>query len=89
MSASRDDGDARKLFCGYEPTRRDKGKETIGSRTAFPVQETIEQGKAVIEYAKLHFGAAELEAGVASGKLRVPHGFWLRFLQDCLKRTPT
>ena len=62
MSESRGDGDLRKLFSGYEPTKRTKGRgSTIGARRAFPVHVTIEQGKAFCEYAKLHFSAAELE----------------------------
>ena len=61
MSESRDDGDLRKLFSGYEPTKRTKGRgSTIGARTAFPVQVTIEQGEEVFEYAKMYFSAAEL-----------------------------
>ena len=90
MSESRDNGDLRKLFSGYEPTKRTKGRgSTIGARTAFPVHVTVEQGKEVFEYATLHFSAAELEVAVAKGNVRLPHGFWTGFPRNCVKRTPS
>ena len=79
MSESRDDGDLRKLFSGYEPTKRTKGRGTIGARTAFPVQVTIEQGKEVFEYAKMHFSPAELEAAVEKAKYVCQRGSGLVF----------
>ena len=87
MSDSPDKGDLSKLFSGYEPTKH-RGFR-IGARTAFLAHVTIEQGKEVFEYAKLYFGAAELEAAVKEGRVRLMHGLWRGFLHNCLKRTPS
>ena len=50
------------LFDGYKPTTRRKA--TIGCRTALPIEVTIKQGKAVLEYAKTLVTPAKLEASV-------------------------
>ena len=73
------------LFDGYKPTTRRKA--TIGCRTALPIEVTIEQGKAVFEYAKTLVTPAKLEASVLQGTLRLPNGFWQSFFPDIVKRS--
>ena len=48
-----DYGDALDLFDGYKPTTRRTA--VIGCRNTFPIEVTIEQGKAVFEYAQTLF----------------------------------
>ena len=80
-SLAMDSGDASDLFDGYKPTTRRKA--TIGCRNAFPIDVTIEQGKAVFEYAKTLVTPAALEASVMQGTLRLPNGFWQSFFPLC------
>ena len=72
-----DSGDASDLFDGYQPTTRRTA--SIGSRNAFPIEVTIEQGKAVFEYAKTLVTQEALEASVNQEHFRLPRGFWQSF----------
>ena len=49
MPHANDNADPAALFDGYQPTPRRKAR--IGSRNAFPVEVTIEQGKEVFNFA--------------------------------------
>ena len=80
-----DSGDALDLFDGYKPTTRRTA--VIGCNNTFPVEVTIEQGKAVFEYAKTLVTLAALEASVMQGTLRLPNGFWQSLFPNIVNRS--
>ena len=69
-----DSGDALDLFDGYKPTTRRTA--VIGCRNSFPIEVAIEQGKAVLEYAKALLTPEVLEASMKLENPRLPRGFW-------------
>ena len=75
-----DSGEVCELFDGYKPTTRRAA--VIGCRNTFPIEVTLEQGKAVFEYAQTLFTREALAASTGLEDFRLPRGFWQVFLQS-------
>ena len=81
------ESDVKKLFAGFQPTKRTT--PGIGTRSAHPRHIEIQQGKDVFEYVKLRFDPSILEKAVVEGNLRLPYNFWHGFYRNVVKREMT
>ena len=68
---------------GYEPTR--PARPSLGCRVSHPCRVTLQQGRAVFDYAMLYVGQEGMDAVVRGGPLRLPRGGWPAFCKDRLR----
>ena len=80
-----DCGEAYDLCDGYKPTTRRTA--VIGCRNTFPIEVTLEQGKAVFEYAQTLFTRDALAASMELEDFRLPRGFWQAFFPKFVHRS--